>query len=81
MNFSVAPPEINSLRMFTGAGSAPLLEAATAWDSLAAELGVASSSLSSLTSGLVGQAWMWPASEAMLSAARPLREDSERGRR
>ncbi|REL60594.1 PPE domain-containing protein, partial [Mycobacterium tuberculosis] len=25
MNYSVLPPEINSLRMFTGAGSAPML--------------------------------------------------------
>ncbi|ORB61246.1 PPE domain-containing protein, partial [Mycobacterium shinjukuense] len=28
MNFSVLPPEVNSLRMFTGAGSAPMLTAA-----------------------------------------------------
>jgi PPE-repeat protein len=34
MNFAVLPPEINSLRMFTGMGSAPMLEAATAWVSL-----------------------------------------------
>ncbi|MXI71719.1 PPE domain-containing protein, partial [Mycobacterium tuberculosis] len=27
MNYSVLPPEINSLRMFTGAGSAPMLAA------------------------------------------------------
>ncbi len=29
MNYSVLPPEINSLRMFTGAGSAPMLAALT----------------------------------------------------
>jgi hypothetical protein len=28
-NFSVLPPEINSLLMFSGAGSGPMLEAAT----------------------------------------------------
>ncbi|OOK82361.1 PPE family protein [Mycobacterium kansasii] len=38
MNFFVLPPEINSLRMFTGAGSAPMLQAAAAWDGLAEEL-------------------------------------------
>ncbi|WP_414628084.1 PPE domain-containing protein, partial [Mycobacterium tuberculosis] len=27
MTYSVLPPEINSLRMFTGAGSAPMLAA------------------------------------------------------
>ncbi len=30
MNYSVLPPEINSLRMFTGAGSAPMLAATAA---------------------------------------------------
>ncbi|KBL14289.1 hypothetical protein T595_01790, partial [Mycobacterium tuberculosis UT0071] len=40
MNYSVLPPEINSLRMFTGAGSAPMLAASVAWDRLAAELAV-----------------------------------------
>lgn len=37
MNYAVLPPELNSLRMFTGAGSAPMLAAAVAWDGLAAE--------------------------------------------
>ena len=38
MSFSLIPPEINSALMFSGAGSGPLLEAATAWDGLAADL-------------------------------------------
>lgn len=41
MNFSVLPPEINSARMYVGAGSGPLLQAAAAWDALAGELGSA----------------------------------------
>lgn len=45
-HFSVLPPEINSLRMYLGAGSAPMLQAAAAWDGLAAELGTAASSFS-----------------------------------
>lgn len=36
-SFAMLPPEVNSLRMFTGAGSAPMLNAATAWDSMASE--------------------------------------------
>ncbi len=32
MNFMMLPPEVNSALMFTGAGSAPTLAAATAWD-------------------------------------------------
>ncbi|TQQ67841.1 PPE domain-containing protein, partial [Vibrio cholerae] len=38
MNFAVLPPEINSLRMFLGAGPAPMLEASVAWSALADEL-------------------------------------------
>src|SRR5262249_237709 len=65
MNFSVLPPEINSLRMFTGAGSGPMLEAASAWEGLAAELGSAAQSFSSVTTGLAGQAWQGAASAAV----------------
>ncbi|AMC52773.1 PPE family protein PPE62 [Mycobacterium tuberculosis variant bovis BCG] len=57
MNYAVLPPELNSLRMFTGAGSAPMLAAAVAWDGLAAELGSAASSFGSVTSDLASQAW------------------------
>lgn len=60
VNFSVLPPEINSGRMFFGAGSGPMLAAAAAWDGLAAELGLAAESFGLVTSGLAGgsgQAW------------------------
>ncbi len=71
MNYSVLPPEINSLRMFTGAGSAPMLAASVAWDGLAAELAVAASSFGSVTSGLAGQSWQGAAAAAMAAAAAP----------
>jgi PPE-repeat protein len=71
MSFLVLPPEINSAAMYSGAGSAPMLEAAAAWDGLASELGSAASSFSSVISGLVGQAWQGPASAAMTAAAAP----------
>src|SRR5438067_795697 len=38
MSFLVLPPEINSLLMYAGAGSAPMLAAASAWDGLATEV-------------------------------------------
>lgn len=56
MSFVVLPPEINSLRMFIGAGTAPMLAAAAAWDGLAEELGTAAQSFASVTAGLAGQA-------------------------
>lgn len=70
-NFAVLPPEVNSLRMFIGAGSAPMLEAATAWAGLADELATAAESFSAVTSGLAGQAWQGPAAAAMSAAAAP----------
>ncbi|EUA01584.1 PPE family protein [Mycobacterium kansasii 824] len=54
MNFSVLPPEINSFRMFSGAGSGPMLAAAAAWAGLADELGSAAAAFGSVTSGLAG---------------------------
>ncbi|OBK49953.1 PPE family protein [Mycobacterium kubicae] len=71
MNYQIFPPEINALRLFTGAGSAPLLEAAAAWNGLAAELGSAAESFASVTTGLAGQAWQGPAAQAMSAAASP----------
>ncbi len=71
MSFMTLPPEINSLRMFSGAGSAPMLEAAAAGDGLASELGSAASSFGSVTSGLAGQGWQGPASQAMVAEAAP----------
>lgn len=45
MDFGVLPPEINSGRMYAGPGSGPMMAAAAAWDSLAAELGLAAGRL------------------------------------
>jgi PPE-repeat protein len=71
MNFSVLPPEINSIRIFAGAGSAPMLEAAAAWDGLAGELASAATSFNSVTSGLAGASWQGAAAQAMTTAAAP----------
>jgi PPE-repeat protein len=69
MNFSVLPPEVNSARMYVGAGSGPMLAAAAAWDGLAGELGSAAASFGSVTSGLAGESWQGAASAAMTSVA------------
>ena len=71
VSFPMLPPEINSLLMFSGAGSAPMLDAAAAWEGLSSELGSAASSFSSVTSGLAGQSWQGPALHAMMAAAVP----------
>ncbi|WP_142280753.1 PPE domain-containing protein, partial [Mycobacterium saskatchewanense] len=35
MDFAVLPPEVNSGRMYVGAGAGPLVTAAAAWDAVA----------------------------------------------
>ncbi|VAZ77292.1 putative PPE family protein PPE42 [Mycobacterium persicum] len=57
MEFVVLPPEVNSARMYAGAGSEPMLAAAAAWDGLAGELDSAAAWFSSVTTGLAGSSW------------------------
>jgi PPE-repeat protein len=69
MDFGALPPEINSGRMYSGPGSAPMLAAAAGWDQLSGELYSASASYSSVISGLTGGSWKGPASASMAAAA------------
>ena len=69
--FLFFPPEINSALMFGGAGSGPLLTAASAWDGLAADLSGAASAFHSVISELTSGAWSGPASVSMAAAATP----------
>jgi PPE-repeat protein len=69
MDFGIYPPEVNSLRMYTGPGAAPMLTAAQAWQGLAAELHSAASSYQSVVSGLTAGPWQGPASASMAAAA------------
>lgn len=52
LGFSWLPPEINSARMFAGAGSGPLFAAASAWEGLAADLWASASSFESVLAAL-----------------------------
>jgi len=69
MDFALLPPEINSARMYDGAGSGPMLAAAAAWDGLAFELHSAATSYGSVVSGLSAGPWLGAASAAMTTAA------------
>jgi PPE-repeat protein len=71
MDFGALPPEINSGRMYAGAGSGPMLAAATAWDGSAAELNSAAAAYRSVVSGLTDGPWLGPASMSMAAAAAP----------
>jgi PPE-repeat protein len=69
MDFGNYPPEINSVRMYAGAGAGPLVVAAEAWDALAGELQSVANSYQSVVSGLTAGPWMGPASASMSAAA------------
>ncbi|EUA01441.1 PPE family protein [Mycobacterium kansasii 824] len=55
--FAWLPPEVNSARIFAGAGSGPLHTAASAWESLAADLRASAASFDSVVSGLAAGPW------------------------
>ena len=71
MDFGALPPEVNSLRMYTGPGSAPMLSAMTAWDALAAEMRLTATAYESVLSTLIDDGWQGPASAAMTAAVAP----------
>ncbi|MCV7384700.1 PPE family protein [Mycolicibacter longobardus] len=71
MDFGVLPPEINSARMYAGAGAGSLLASATAWQDLAAELNSAAASYGSVIAGLTSSTWAGPSAVTMAAAAGP----------
>ncbi|KZS64134.1 PPE family protein [Mycobacterium pseudokansasii] len=71
MDFGALPPEINSGRMYVGAGAGPMLAAAAAWDELAAELQSVAASYRSIVESLTVGPWTGPSSIAMAAAAAP----------
>jgi PPE-repeat protein len=71
LEFAWLPPEINSARIFAGAGSGPLHMAATAWEGLAQDLQASASSFDSVIVGLTAGPWAGPASASMAAAAAP----------
>jgi PPE-repeat protein len=71
LDFGALPPEINSGRIYSGPGSAPLLAAATAWDALASELQTTAASYGSTITELTSSGWQGPSSAAAADAAAP----------
>ena len=69
-DFGALPPEINSGKIYTGPGSAPLLAASTAWNALASELQTTAAGYASTINEL-GSSWTGPSSTAAASAAAP----------
>ncbi len=71
MSFMIFPPEINSSLMYSGAGSGPLMAAASAWSELAADLESTAASYQSVLAQLTGATWLGPSSMRMAAATAP----------
>jgi PPE-repeat protein len=71
MFYAAFPPEFNSGRMYSGAGSGSLRSAAAAWEGLASEIQSTVGAYSSVVDGLVAGSWSGPTSMAMLAAVTP----------
>lgn len=68
--FEFFPPEINSLLITLGPGSAPLLEASQAWAGLTQELETAATGFGSTLAGLAG-GWHGPSSATVQAKLEP----------
>lgn len=71
MMFAALPPEINSGRMYTGAGAGSLLAAATAWEQLAGDLDATALSFETVTANLISGPWLGASATTMAAAAAP----------
>jgi PPE-repeat protein len=71
MSFMMFPPEVNSSLMYSGAGSGPLMAAASAWDELAADLETTAASYQAVLAQLTGATWLGPTSARMAAATAP----------
>ncbi|MFZ1160664.1 PPE family protein [Mycobacterium sp.] len=71
MSFMMFPPEVNSGLMYSGAGSGPLMAAASAWDELAADLEATATSYQTVLGQLIQATWLGPTSVRMASATAP----------
>ncbi|MCV7413299.1 PPE family protein [Mycobacterium florentinum] len=71
MDFAGTPPEVNSARMYSGAGPGSLATAAAAWEKLATELSSTAASYRAVVSELTGEPWVGPSSGSMAAGVAP----------
>lgn len=67
-DYALLPPELNSLRMYTGVGATSLVESAVAWENIARELFTAATDWAAIISQLTGT-WTGPSANNMATAA------------
>lgn len=74
LNFGALPPEVNSAKMYTGAGPGSLLAAAAAWNAIATEIYSAARDYDAIVNLLVSEDWLGPASAQMAAGVAPYLE-------
>jgi len=65
------PPEVSSALIYSGPGSSSLTAAASAWNSVAAELASTAQGLDTVVAQLASESWLGPSSAAMAAAVQP----------
>jgi PPE-repeat protein len=71
LNFGALPPEVNSAKMYAGAGAGSMLAAAAAWNAIAAELRSAATNYEAVINSLISEGWLGAASAKMAAAVQP----------
>ncbi|CPR09463.1 PPE family protein [Mycobacterium bohemicum DSM 44277] len=71
LDYGALPPEINSARMYAGAGSGPMMAAAAAWDVLANALESVGRAYATTIARLQGEGWSGAAAQTMAGAVAP----------
>ena len=71
LDFGQLPPEVTSGLMYSGPGSSSLVAAASAWNSLAAELASTAQGYDKVVLQLAGEEWLGPSSAVMAAAVQP----------
>ncbi|OQZ89693.1 hypothetical protein BST11_16630 [Mycobacterium alsense] len=71
IDLGALPPEVTSAQIYAGPGSSSLMAAASAWNSIAAELNSAALAYDKLITSLASEEWLGPASASMAAAVQP----------
>lgn len=71
VDFGALPPEINSTRMYSGPGSAPMLAAASSWSQVATELSSTATDYETAIDTPHSEEWVGASSAAMAESVAP----------
>ena len=71
IDLGALPPEVTSAMMYSGPGSSSMMAAASAWNTLAAELASTAQGYDKVVIQLAGEEWLGPSSAMMAAAVQP----------